>query len=234
LPLLLLLGFVGVFTAWRASATSQRPWLLTLSFVGLLFISWSPFAWLLSRPLEIWYEQTAMPKEMADAIVVLAGGYTDASPVRHDPVVSEDSYQRLRHAAWLFQSWSPHPILTCGGNRNFTDAMRHVLESEGIPSNLIWTEIGSRTTHENAVNCREILQQHGIHRIALVVDASSMWRAAASFRKVGITVVPAPIQFQDFDFTLSDVLPTWKAIRSTGLTIHESVGLLWYWLRGWI
>jgi uncharacterized SAM-binding protein YcdF (DUF218 family) len=172
--------------------------------------------------------------DLADAIVVLSGGFSDASRVRPYPVVSEDSYQRLRHATWLFQSWSSRPILTCGGDRNFTDAMRHVLESEGIPSNLIWTEIGSRSTHENAVNCREILQQHGIHRIALVVDASSMWRAAASFRKVGITVVPAPFQFQHLHFTFSEVLPTWKAMRSTGLTMHELVGLLWYWLRGWI
>ena len=82
LPLLLLLAFVGVFTAWRASATNQRPWLLTLSFIGLLLISWSPVAWLLSRPLEIWYEQAPMPREMADAIVVLSGAYIDASPVR--------------------------------------------------------------------------------------------------------------------------------------------------------
>ena len=41
----------------------------------------------------------------------------------------------------------------------------------------------------------EILRAHGISRVVLVVEASGMPRAAASFEKMGIHVVPAPIRF---------------------------------------
>ncbi len=73
---------------------------------------------------------------------------------------------------------------------------------------MIWIENGSRSTHENAMYGAEILRQHGISRIALVIDARSMARAEASFRKQGMTVVPAPFRFYNLDLSLEDILPT--------------------------
>ena len=100
---------------------------------------------------------------------------------------------------------------------------------------MIWTEERSRNTHENAVYGAEILRKHGIGRIALVVDAQSMPRAAACFRKQGIEVVPAPCEFRVFGQPLSDeFFPRWDAIRRNERTLHEALGFGWYWLRGWI
>jgi uncharacterized SAM-binding protein YcdF (DUF218 family) len=99
---------------------------------------------------------------------------------------------------------------------------------------LIWTEDRSRSTHENAVYGSEVLHKHGVSRAALIVEASSMPRAAASFRKAGITVVPAPIRFTRLHLELSDVVPDWQAIALNGETLHELIGLFWYRLRGWI
>ena len=59
---------------------------------------------------------------------------------------------------------------------------------------MIWTEERSRSTHENAVFGAEILRQHEIGRIALVIEARSMLRAESCFRKQGITVVAAPCE----------------------------------------
>jgi len=152
---------------------------------------------------------------------------------------AEDTYRRLQHVVWLFKHWkSGLPILVCGGtlydHELYSQAMRHVLESEGVPPNLIWTEGRSRSTHENAVYGSAVLRQHGVSVIALVVEASSMPRAAASFRKVGITVVPAPIRFTQLSLEFTDVFPNGQSIRLNGETVHELVGLLWYRLRGWI
>src|SRR4030095_8230063 len=116
-----------------------------------------------------------------------------------------------------------------------SEVMRHVLETEGgVPADMIWTEKRSRSTHENALYGAEILRENGISRIALIVEASSMPRAAASFRKFGMTVVPAPIRFTELDGSLMDVFPSWHAIASNGETLHEVLGLLWYRVRGWI
>jgi uncharacterized SAM-binding protein YcdF (DUF218 family) len=108
------------------------------------------------------------------------------------------------------------------------------MEAEGIPPDLIWIESRSRTTHENALYSSEILRQHGVPRVALVTDASSMPRATACFRKLGIDVVPAPFQFFNVNHSLRDMLPEWENIEANGLTLHEVVGLLWYRLHGWI
>ena len=169
--------------------------------------------------------------------MVLAGSVDSPLPGRPYPLAAHDTYARIQHAAWLIKHWDSKPVLACGGGQDseaYSQTIRHLLESEGVPPDKIWIEARSRSTHENALYGSEILRQHGISRIALVIDARSMDRAAASFRKQGITVVPAPFRFYDLKLELQDVLPTWRAIQTNGETAHELVGLLWYWLRGWI
>ena len=61
-----------------------------------------------------------------------------------------------------------------------------------VPDSSIWTEERSHSTYENALYGAEVLRSHGVARIVLVVEAQSMVRAAACFRKQGIAVVPAP------------------------------------------
>jgi uncharacterized SAM-binding protein YcdF (DUF218 family) len=112
--------------------------------------------------------------------------------------------------------------------------MRHLLESEGVPRNMIWPESRSRNTHESAVYGSEILKARGAVRAVLLVEASSMPRAARSFRKVGIDVVPSPVRHTQLIWEFSDYWPGWSAIESNGETIHELGGLVWYKLRGWI
>src|SRR5262245_20501248 len=130
------------------------------------------------------------------------------------------------------------PILVCGGTTGnaepYSRTMRRVLEAEGIPSNLIWTDDRSRSTHENALYGSEVLRRHGISYIALVVEGNSMPRAAASFRKAGIDVLPAPIRFTRLTREFIDVLPNWQAMALNAENVHEIFGLLWYRLRGWI
>jgi len=112
--------------------------------------------------------------------------------------------------------------------------MREYLERAGVDPNLIWTELESHSTHENAVNSAVILRQHGVHRITLVVDAQSMLRAEACFRKEGFEVTPAPSNHREIDEWRDEILPSWKSIRRNEITLHETLGWLWYRWRGWI
>jgi len=57
LPLLLFLALVGLVRTWRCSTTGNRPWLMTIGILGILILLLNPVAWLLSRPLEIWYKR---------------------------------------------------------------------------------------------------------------------------------------------------------------------------------
>ena len=112
--------------------------------------------------------------------------------------------------------------------------MRDLLQQAGVPEAMIWTEEQSHSTHENAVFGAEILRDHGIRSIALVVDAQSMLRADACFQKQGITVVPAPSRFREFGPLFGELFPGWRALQHNELTLHEALGLIWYRLRGWI
>src|SRR5262245_19688843 len=201
LPLLLFLGLVGIIGAWRNSEKGKKPVLLTMAVVGMLLLSTNVFAKILSLPLEAWYDdKDPQALETVEAIVVLAGSVKSPLPDQPYSYLSQDTYRRVQHGIWLFKRWkSSVPILVCGGapenQKPYSQTMRRVLETEGIPPNLIWTDDRSRSTHENAVYGSEVLHKHGVSRAALIVEASSMPLAAASFRMAGITVVPAPIRF---------------------------------------
>ena len=237
LPLLLLLGFIDVVRAWRRSDRRRRPWLQTFVIAGVTFLTMNVGAWLLARPLEYRYNHDIMPNGTADAIVVLSGGVNPPALGRPYPLPARDTYRRVQHAAWLYKSWKPLPILVCGGGRPdapHAETMRRVLEAEGIPRNMIWLESRSMNTHENAVFGAEILRAHNVSRVVLSVEANYMPRAELSFKKVGIEIVPSPVRFTQLSGDLSDVIPGWPALQSNGETIHEILGLAWYKLRGWI
>jgi uncharacterized SAM-binding protein YcdF (DUF218 family) len=210
-----------------------------LAVIGLLFVSWPPVDWLLSRPLEARYPIRPFPSEPAQAIVVLSSSINPPKYERPYALPDKATYQRCEYAAWLHKNWQPLPVLACGGPGVRSEyavaaTMRQLLQRAGVPDAMIWTEERSRSTHENAVFGVEILRKRGISRIALVVEAQAMLRAEACFRKEGIVVVPAPCEFRQFDFQLEEFIPSWRAINGNEGTLHEAAGLGWYWLRGWI
>jgi uncharacterized SAM-binding protein YcdF (DUF218 family) len=239
LPLLLSVGVVGLVRSWRRSIPGQRPVALACSLIGILLISSNWVACGLAVPLEGGYSHNPIPAAPADAIVVLAGSVDPVTTMQPYMSVRIDTYRRLLHGVWLFEHWRPLPILVCGGRSGenlepASESMRRFLLAGGIPPDAIWTEGRSHSTHENAVYGAAVLREHGVSRIVLVVEASGMRRAAASFEKAGIHVVPAPIRFAGLDGSVTDVLPAWGPLARNGETLHEALGLIWYRLRGWI
>ncbi len=230
----LLLTAIGLFRLRYHRATG----LPALGLVGLFLISWEPFAWLLSRPLEARYAAHPYPGAQPQAIVVLAS-YVDPPTLRRPySLPDSDTFARCAFAAWLYEHWNRPPILVSAGASAKLDqptpVMRQLLQRVGVPDAMIWSEERSRNTHENAVYSADILRQHGINTIALVVEAQSMLRAERCFRKQAIRVIPVPCDFYRLHFTFEDFLPGWKAIRRNETTLHETAGLALYWFRGWI
>ena len=239
-PLLSVVFVVGLLVALRLPKGRGRRSVI-LAMVGLVLVSWPPLDWLFSRPLEAWYPIRPLPAASADAIVVLSSTVDTPHYERPFPLAGQDTYSRCRFAAWLHQNWKPLPILACGGVGDrtghwpaFAVSMREVLTSVGVPDSSIWTEERSLTTYENALYGAEILRNHGVSRIVLVVEAQSMVRAAACFRKQGIAVVPAPNDFEQLGPLSDEVWLSWKAVRRNEITLHEMLGLVWYKLNGWI
>jgi uncharacterized SAM-binding protein YcdF (DUF218 family) len=230
-PLILVFVLIAL-----AGLLRRRRVLATTGVLALLLLSWPPIDWLVALPLEARYSGRLLPASPAQAIVVLLSTVRMPRPDRPYALLDQQTYERCVYAAWLYQHWKPLPVLVCGGpqGRLTSSTMRETLERSGVPQTLIWTEERSRSTHENAVYGAEMLLSHGITSIALVVDAQSMRRAEASFQKQGITVVPAVSGYRERGSLSEELIPTWKSIQRNEVTLHETLGLAWYWMRGWI
>lgn len=237
-PLLLVFSLAAIFGLARVWRCHQKA-LLVAGIMGLILCGWPPVEWLLSRPLEARYPvQPFRPTPALQAIVVFSAVVSPPLYERPYPQAGYESIERCAYAAWVYRQIGPVPVLACGGGKSsnspaFAVTMRELLRQAGVPENMIWTEEASTSTYENARFGAEILRSHGIDRVVLVVDARSMPRAAAVLEKQGIRVAPAPSRFRQWD-GLRELLPGWKAIRGNEDTLHETLGLFWYKLRGWI
>jgi uncharacterized SAM-binding protein YcdF (DUF218 family) len=232
---LLVITAVGLFRMRKCKGVR----LSAIGLIGLFLVSWPPMDWLLSRPLETWYVPRDLSTESAQAIVVLSSSVTPQQDGVPYSLPDKEMYERCEFAAWLHTHGHSVPILATGGPRTageqpLSETMRQLLQRAGVAESMIWSESRSSSTHENAAFSAEILKQHGIDRIILVTDAQDMLRAERAFRKEGLVVIPVPCAYRELGSAGDELIPSWKAIYRNERTLHESVGLLWYWLRGWI
>jgi uncharacterized SAM-binding protein YcdF (DUF218 family) len=237
-PLILGFGLLAGLGLLRIRRCPRKGLLITGIF-GMVLMSWPPVDWLLSRPLERPYQTGSLSQSPApEAIVVFGSSVNPPSEETPYPVPDYDTFLRCEHAAWLHNRWPSLPVLASGGGGRWPRppvavAMRTLLGRAGVPLNLIWTEERSVSTYQNALFASQALRKQAITKVALVVDASSMTRAAACLRKQGIQVLPAPCDFRVFGRPyLDEFIPNWKALRRNERTLHEMVGLAWYWALG--
>jgi uncharacterized SAM-binding protein YcdF (DUF218 family) len=243
-PLLSILILVLGYTAYRAWRSSKDKWpiLLGLAVVGLFLISWQPFARILLRPYEGRFPARPLPPGDAEAIVLISGAMRSASPVTGERLVGEDTYARCLYAAWLYSHWRQLPVLASGGPsrshpHEVPDAvvMQKVLEGAGVPETAIWCESRSFSTHENALYSSQILRSKGVHKIVLVTSAYQMLRAVLCFQKQGLEVTPAACDYRTVGaYRIQDLFPSWRGLQITETALHETVGIAWYWIHGWV
>ncbi len=212
-----------------------------IAWLGLILIflwAWPPFAWLFSGTLEWFYTMGATPPPDAGAIVVLSSSAVPANPSIPEPYVGWDTYQRCRHAAWLYRQLRSVPVIASGGpipgNLVISRLMRTELEAEGVPASAILTEESSISTYENGVFTAALLRARGIHKIVLVTEAYHMLRSDAVFRKQGLTVIPAPCAAytSTLHLDLNNLLPSGIPVSVNNNVLHELLALAWYKLRG--
>jgi len=121
----------------------------------------------------------------ADAIIVLGAAAYDAKP---SPVFEE----RIRHGLDLYrQGYAPKLIFTGGfggAGARFSEsqvARRYALKQD-IPARDILIESRSRTTRQNLVEAKRLMDAHGMHRVILVSDPLHMARALRLSDELGI------------------------------------------------
>ncbi len=114
------------------------------------------------------------------------------------------------------------------------ELMRDHFVRMGVGAARFWTELESRSTYENAVECRNLLGRLGIRKVILVTEAWHMRRALSCFEKQGVEVVPSPCHHRATEIgrSIFDFLPTPRSVPGSYDALHEWVGLAWYRLCG--
>jgi uncharacterized SAM-binding protein YcdF (DUF218 family) len=228
-----------------------RNILIVLSLLILWLSSTSLVSENLARSLEWRYFP---PKEIpsADVIVVLGGG-TEANVYPRSGVEVNGAGDRVLYAARIFKEGKAAHILLTGGEITWMNSttstpageMAEILQFLGVPQNALWLENKSQNTRENAVFSKNILDDKAIKKILLITSASHMPRAAAVFQKLGIEVIPLPVDYsttqvdnssnkQDWLGQFFGLLPSAGSLSGTTNALKEYLGIFTYWLRGWL
>jgi uncharacterized SAM-binding protein YcdF (DUF218 family) len=204
---------------------------LSLSAILWLALCSSPaFAvWMENSLKEEYPPNLAVSYPKADAIVILGGGKL---PGRNFDWTSGAT--RLGFGLQLYRTGCA-PIIVLSGGENEATRMANGLVEQGVGANALRVEDLSSSTHENALYSARILQGEKLHIVLLVTSALHMPRAAAAFRKQGVTVIPAP--------ALADAGQAPPRLRSFGWPLgtlylssrcmREYFGLWTYKLLGW-
>lgn len=233
--IVVILALIGLLLLprWRLAGGA----LVGLSVAALFILSLPVTGIALLSRLE--NEVAALPtpdaalRDRADAIVVLGGGRDTAAPEYRGDTVNAATLERLRYAARL-QRATGLPLLVTGGSvfgepTSEADLMQQAM-LEDFQLQPAWVEGRSRTTYENAVYARAILEAAGITRIYLITHAWHMPRARWAFRQAGLEVHMAPTSFSASYAAggVLDWLPTARGLLLSSRAIHEQLGLVWY------
>ena len=232
----------------------RKPkWRKRLLLAAVLLIWIGGNGWVstaLVKSLEWQYlPQEEIPK--ADVIVVLGGGTQPGIYPRPSAEV-DGAGDRILYGARLFREGKAPLVLVTGGRLPWSfvaggsdTEMAELLVFMGVPEEAILLEGVSANTYENAVFTKQILEPMGINRILLVTSAMHMPRSVAIFEKQGFDVIPAPTDFnitqaeklpfsQVWPNYLFEVIPSADNLNETSLALKEYLGILAYWMRGWL
>ncbi len=142
-------------------------------------------AWLLCVTAWIVWVGERDQAAKADAIIVLGAAAYDAKP---SPVFEE----RIRHGLDLYrQGYAPVLIFTGGYGgtaARFSESQvaRRYAIKQGVPDEAILIETASRTTRQNLVEARRLMEQRQLHRVIIVSDPLHMARALRLAHELGI------------------------------------------------
>lgn len=231
--LIVVLAVLGLLLQFRWRYTGLA--FLTASTLTLIVLSLPVTGLYLMRSLEA-QEVVTAPETLskhAGAIVVLGGGRNTNAVEYGGETINGSTLERLRYAAHLHRA-SGLPLLVSGGSvfgeaASEAELMQQVLNTD-FRTPAKWVEGRSRTTHENALYSRAILEAAGIRHIVLVTHASHMPRAVWAFREAGFEVLPGPTAYTTTAGreTVLDWLPSITGLAFSSRAIHEHIGLLWY------
>lgn len=178
-------------------------------------------------------------------VAVILGGFAGTEKYPHDRIYLNRASERIYQAISLYRHGKVGKLIVSGGNpfpdgsgRSDAEISQMIFWDCAVPREDFLLEDSSRTTYENALYTKRLLERHfppGT-QVVLVTSAFHMRRAVACFEKMGISVVPFAVDHRAtppsgaLDYWL---LPTSDTFFQWKYYFHEWVGYITYKLKGY-
>lgn len=238
-PLFLLISIVA---ALKLKA-SKFKYIYTTFLISILIISSNTGFNFLIRPLEDRHPHVPLNSvEQSDVVVVLSGM---VNPITRFPDRTEflGNADRIIAAKDLWANGKAKKILITGGTGLLNQSIKpeaillqQWLIDQGVSAEAIYVEEKSRNTAENAIYSARIISKMGWKKIILVTSAFHMARSVMTFRKAGVTVTPFPVDYKSNQIYRGPEVffPGPSNLLYSSYAIKEYIGIVAYWLKGYI
>jgi uncharacterized SAM-binding protein YcdF (DUF218 family) len=137
------------------------------------------------------------------------------------------TYWRSMYAVHAWRQAHYTTIIVTGDEAS-AESMANYMVSQGIPANFIRKESKSQSTHENAINTKQLVSgQH--RRVAVLSSDYHMRRACGCFRNLGLdpVCIPAP----DAGKRYQSLASRWSLVGELSV---ETAKLIRYYILGYV
>jgi len=220
---------------------------LVLALLDLLIVGWLPTSEVLVRVLEerVSKADLAGISEKDVGGIIILGGAVRSGAIGPDrgEVSLGAAAERVTKAFELMRKYPDLPFIFSGYSDKISprgisesEAFKQLVIEQGFANRVGHYENQSRNTYENVIFMKPMIRKIDLADPAkpwlLITSARHMYRSVLIFHKQGIEVVPVPVDYQTGNnlnwtsFDLEEGAYQWNKL------IHESVGLVAYWVTG--
>ena len=227
----------------------KKAWSVAVASLGLatfLYLAGaSPYPARLLAGLERPYDRGFnAPIATADAVVMLGG--THAFSRRELIHLSVgDSSNRILTALELIRLGRAKNLVLGGAKYEYQGVERSDSEliigwatAWKIPMGRVFPLGICVDTHDEAVRTADLVNQNHWRKVLLVTSASHLRRGEATFRKLGIEVIPVGCEYSGLAWLEGRrhwfAVPRMDGLNLLGRWTYEQLGWWWYWWKGWI
>jgi uncharacterized SAM-binding protein YcdF (DUF218 family) len=238
LPALVVLGLLLMLTRLR-----RTGWALAFfGGLGLFAGGLGPVANWLIIPLEERFPAFRDDGRPIAGVIVLGGAVEADEALARGQLTINEAGERVIALADLARRYPSAKIVFSGGGSTLVvdeaaeaEGLSRFIGALGLSRERLTLETRSRTTRENALHSRELLNPRPDERWLLVTSAWHMPRAIGCFWKAGFAATPYPVDYRTrgpgdamrfFPFTAN-------GLRRLDLAAKEWIGLLAYRLAGY-
>lgn len=238
------LAFIFCLFALVAIFKRQRilSFLLILTPAVILFIAqFTTAGAVMVQALENRFPRPPSDPTSLECLVVLGGGFANDVDTQRGGYEVNDAGDRFIEVIRLAKKYPSMRIIVSGGDGFITggylgDAIiaERMFTNFGIDKGRTLQDETSRTTFENAINTKRLLDSNGLSHCLLVTSGFHMPRSVGIFRKLGIDVVPWVTDYRSIgnEHLRLDISQPEANASLLAIATKEWIGMVGYYFAG--